>query len=910
MPIQSTYAKEDEHEIVRVGWYYKDLFQEGMSDTDKKSGYAYDYLQKVADYTSWDYDYVYGDWSDLLEKLENGEIDFLCGVAKTDQCSENVSFPDLKMDDEQYVIYKNSSDKSISSSDVNTFNGKKLGLIQDNSMSEYAEKWIEENNVNIEKVYYDDLYAQKEALENGDIDLIVHTTDLSKDDKDLSSVASLGERPYYLAVNKDREDLLNELNDALNTMTSLDPYILQTLQSNNYGTSLTAQSLTQDELLWLDEHSTITVGYLDDYLPYCFTDKKGNTSGILVDVLNQSFKQLDLETNPKIQYKAYKKYDDLVKDLKRGKIDIAFPVLNDLDQLEKDDIHASSEVVKDSGTLFYRKGSKKSSIKRISVNKNNTLQKNYTELTYPDCEIVYCSNSDECLKAVLKGSADGTIMDNLRIQYVTGNSSYDNLSYLQLSSDCGKCFGVKQGDKGILLLLNRSLQLIGSSYGLDCAYQYLDAFNQYTTLDFIRNHIVGVSVPFALFISLIIILLIQNIKRKELQVKEEERLKKEAESANAAKSTFLFNMSHDIRTPMNAVLGYAALMEKELNDPEKLKDYIHKIQISGDYLLNLINNVLEVARIDSGRETLDEEFVDLMDEQYSIILENEMQKKNQTFIKDLDVIHRYVLSDAQKIREIMLNLLSNAVKYTQEGGTITMSLREMDSEKEGYAKYIACVADTGIGMTDDFQKHIFEDFTRERNTTESKIAGTGLGMSIVKKMVDLFDGSVSVESKLGKGSKFTVVVDFKIVNNPEFYLEKRQKEKSKKVIDLSGKRILLAEDNELNAEIAKIILEENGLLVDVVGDGVECVNALHHSKEDYYDLILMDIQMPNLNGYGATRKIRKFEDHKKASIPIIAMTANAFEEDKKEAIEAGMNNHLAKPLDIQKLTEVLEQYLN
>jgi signal transduction histidine kinase/ABC-type amino acid transport substrate-binding protein/ActR/RegA family two-component response regulator len=905
MPVQA----DEKHEVVKVGWYYSDYFQEGMSDNERKSGYCYDYLQKVADYATWDYEYVYGTWSELLEKLENGEIDFLGGVSITQERKDTLLFPDLAMGTEEYYLYKNADDTSISASDLSTFENKKMGLIKDNLMSQYALQWIEENHLNIEVNYYDSFDEQGKALENKEVDLISRTMDNSKNLDGIKSTVKLGQEPYYLAVNKSRSDLLERLNSAISTMTTIDPYLLQNLQYENYGTSLANESLTTIETDWLNTHTTLKVGYLDEYLPYSSTDEDGNATGLMVDVLDGIFDKLDLDTTPTIQYQAYDSYEDILMDLKYGKIDVAFPVLDDLYQLEQEDIHATSEVVNDSGTLFYHKGIKKKDITTIAVNKNNALQIAYTKLMYPNAKIVYCSSVDTCLDAVVKNKADATIMDSLRTQYVTSNSGYDGLSYLQLSTGCGKCFGIQQGNHGILLLLNRGLKALGSNYGLDCAYQYMADLNVYTTLDFIKDHLASVSVICAIIISIVIVLLIQNIKNKQKQVEEAAELKKKAEIASESKSVFLFNMSHDIRTPMNAVLGYTALMEKELDNPGKMKDYLNKIRISGDYLLNLINNVLEVARIDSGREVVDEEFVDLLDERYSVILESEMEKKKQTFTKDLKVDHRYVFSDAQKIREIMLNLLSNAVKYTPEGGHIVMKLEERECSKPGYATYVASVLDDGIGMTKDFKEHIFESFTRERTTTESKIAGTGLGMSIVKKMTALLGGSVSVESELGKGSTFTVVVDFKIVDNPEYYLEKRKEKENPSLIDLSGRRILLAEDNELNAEIAKTLIENQGLSVDVVTDGVECVNAIVAHDAKYYDMILMDIQMPNLNGYGACRKIRQLEDAQKCSIPIVAMTANAFEEDKKEALQAGMNGHLAKPIDIERLMETLSEFL-
>jgi len=375
-----------------------------------------------------------------------------------------------------------------------------------------------------------------------------------------------------------------------------------------------------------------------------------------------------------------------------------------------------------------------------------------------------------------------------------------------------------------------------------------------------------------------------------------EETKIAAEAASQAKTTFLNNMSHDIRTPMNAILGFTKLMMNDIENHEKMQDYIQKIDNSGEYLLSIINNVLELARIESGKESV------------APLMEAEIASKKLDFTITSDIQHPYIYADMAKNKQITMNLISNAIKYTPEGGKVHLDFSEKPSEREGYAKFVTTVSDTGIGMSPEFLEHIFDAFSRERNTTESKINGTGLGMSIVKKLVDLMGGTIEVESELGKGSKFTVTNYHKIVEQPELYLNE-QKEKKPDTTILEGKRILLAEDNELNAEIATAILESNGLVVEHAADGVICVDMVCKAEPGYYDLILMDIQMPNLNGYGATQKIRMIEDKAKAGIPIIAMTANAFEEDREKAITAGMNDFVSKPIVITELLNSMQKIL-
>jgi len=404
---------------------------------------------------------------------------------------------------------------------------------------------------------------------------------------------------------------------------------------------------------------------------------------------------------------------------------------------------------------------------------------------------------------------------------------------------------------------------------------------------------------------------IQAQKEKDEQHKQElQQALNLAEAANRAKTSFLNNMSHDIRTPMNAILGFAQLMEKEKNNPAVISDYLKKMEGAGEYLLTIINNVLDMARIESGKMTMDENFMDLVQQADDavFIFESDMKKKNLTFNVVNDVQHPYVLLDKTKVTEITTNLLSNAVKYTPEGGTITMEMHEQPCDKEGYGTYVMSISDTGIGISKEFQEHLFESFSRERNTTESKIIGTGLGMSIVKKLVDFLGGTITVESELGKGTKFIVTTSHIIVTDPEKYRNDNAIDNTEK-IDFNKKRILLAEDNDLNAEIAMTVLADLGVHVERASDGIICVEMLEEAAPGYYDMILMDIQMPILNGYGATRQIRKIADPQKAGIPIVAMTANAFEEDKKAALDAGMNGHLAKPINVSELVKTLSTIL-
>lgn len=392
--------------------------------------------------------------------------------------------------------------------------------------------------------------------------------------------------------------------------------------------------------------------------------------------------------------------------------------------------------------------------------------------------------------------------------------------------------------------------------------------------------------------------LIKKERMQEAKLKEAYIV---AEEANKAKTDFLNNMSHDIRTPMNVILGYNELMKQYLTDPI-LVDYQNKIEQSGKLLLSIINNVLDMARIESGKMVVEEraEQIGLVVEEIENVFESSAQEKNIVFTTSVDVDHTHVLWDGFKVREILMNLVGNAFKYTPDGGHIAIDVKELDCAKSGYVRIQTQVKDTGIGMSEDYLPTLFDSFSREYNTTIGKVSGTGLGMAIVKNLVDMMDGEICVKSKLGEGTCFTLTFEHRISDEDSIEWNQELDVLDEKSI-LEGKRVLLVEDNDLNAEIAMDILEQSGLVLDRVEDGLACINRLSEVDADLYDLILMDIQMPNMNGYEATRRIRQFENVKKASIPILAMTANAFEEDKKMAMEAGMNGHISKPIDVNVL---------
>ena len=468
-----------------------------------------------------------------------------------------------------------------------------------------------------------------------------------------------------------------------------------------------------------------------------------------------------------------------------------------------------------------------------------------------------------------------------------------------------------KGIKSHQNLLNRGVSLLPDDYVMVNIRTYEQDMYEYTLADFFAEYQFLVIFLLSLIAVLAVAVAVMYVRAARTEKKIHyvlQRALEQAEEGSRAKTNFLFNMSHDIRTPMNAILGFTELLKKNKDKPELVNDYVAKIQSSGDFLLSLINNVLEMARIESGQETLSEEVINVHElvKNVRAVFESSLRAKNLILQTKVLVEHPDAYVDTTKVRQIFLNLLSNAVKYTPSGGKIWLEIREQHSDWQGYGRFQIEVRDTGIGMSEKFLPHIFDEFSRARNTTESKIIGTGLGMPIVKKLVDLMGGSIQVESQVGRGTTFRIVVYFRLAEQQN---SEQEENAAGQLADLRDRHILLAEDNDLNAEIAIAILTEMGCQVDRACDGLECVDMLAKAASDYYDLVLMDVQMPNMNGLQATGAIRSMTDEAKAKIPIVAMTANAFEEDRKKCLEAGMNDHLGKPIDVAIMLQVIARYV-
>ncbi|MCQ2507103.1 MAG: transporter substrate-binding domain-containing protein [Lachnospiraceae bacterium] len=915
LPLNSAYAEKTSDNKVRVGWYELENFQHGSSDDEIKHGYGYEYLQNIANYTGWEYEYVYGNWAELYDMFLKGEIDIMGGMSFTEERGEQMLFPDNVMGNEVYYIYKRSGDNSIDSSDIQSFNGKRIGTIRNNLLSSYFVEWKTENELDCVEVEYDSFDERTAAFFKGELDCIVAVSTYINTGMRCEPVMRIASSDYYLAVSKKRMDLLIELNKAQLAISERIPFYISYLQNKYYEDVALKIALSKEEKTWLDTHSYLRVGFVSEYLPFSDVKSDGKVEGVITDVFENLIEKLGIGDKIKIEYVPFESHDLLMEALQRGIVDAAFPIADSIWMSEKENIAQTASVFESSVYIIYKGEFNEESVKNtIAISSHSAFQRTYAEVFCPESEVIVVNSAQECLDAVLSGRATCTFFNSGRGDKFLSMKEYSSLNFFTYGDSIQYCIGVKKGNNALFSLIERGACVLDKSSLTNAMYKYIHIYNNYSIAEFVHENALMVLLVLAIIIVAILVALffyIMATSKEKKHKKELEAALRDAKQANRAKTAFLFNMSHDIRTPMNAIIGFTDLLEKNKNNAEKITDYVKKIQLSNNYLLSLINSVLEMARIESGVIKNEEVIWDVQDfnEVLYSIFEQDMEKKHITFTRTINIKHTSVYCDPTKLREIFLNIISNAFKYTDEGGKVHMALDEIQTEEEGKILFRTIISDNGRGMSKEFLPTIFDEFTRAQSSTDSKIEGTGLGMAITKKLVDILGGSIEVESELGVGTTFTIIIPHRVPTEEE--LKKINDEKlSEKEIEFKGRHILLAEDNELNREIAVEILTAEGFVVDEAFDGQMAVDMVLEHEGGYYDAVLMDIQMPNLNGYEASKQIRKLTDSKKASVPIIAMTANAFDEDKQNAYVAGMNAHLPKPLEVSELMGILEHVLD
>ena len=912
---------EKQPQTIRVG-----SFEDTFNYVDKngvRRGYGYELMQALAGYTGWKFEYVKCDWSNCFDKLENGEIDIMGDISYIDERAQKMLFPDEPMGEEKYILYADLSDTDIGTSDFKSMDGKRVGVLMGTEPEIMLTEWENKNGIHTKHVNVNSDDDVEKKLANHEIDCFVSLEESIWSEQGISSVTTIGKSGIYFAINKERSDIKMELDYAMRKLDQDSPFFKADLYKK-YFTLDYSQVLTGEEKSWVEEHGNIRIGFLsNDPAVFSLDEETGKLTGMLAEYVSYA---KDCLGNQKLEFniQEYNDYDEMIQALQEREIDMIFYAgRNPCFAEEKGYALTNTAWTYSLMAVTDEKNFDEHNVYTVAVPKEKEALKQHIAFSYPQWKLVDCDSLDDAADMVLNEKADCFLMGASQAM-IYDNSR--NFKSVPLTKTMEACFAVRDGEDSLLSILNKTLKAMPSDMLTSALAIYDSTADKVKFSDFVKDNVLAfflITGFSALSIIVIILILLRKARKAEavakLAANDTQKLNdkleialEKAEDASLAKTRFLNNMSHDIRTPMNVILGYAQLMENELKGkdvPETL-EHLEKLQQSGNLLLSIINNVLDMARIESGKMELDENYCRIDDVRKSLfaVFDEKARKKDIALHYTMNVEHEHVLTDVTKVKEILVNILSNAIKYTPSGGSVMMSVDELPCDEPGYMIVRNRVSDTGIGMSQDYMTKIFDAFTREHNTTKSKIAGTGLGMSIVRKYVDLLGGTIDVESELGKGSTFTVTLKHKIADE-SYYVKKHIEESGTGSEILEGRNILLAEDNDLNAEIAEAILGCAGLKTERVEDGIQCVNMIEKMPAGTYDMILMDIQMPKMNGYKATQAIRRLPDKEKACIPIIAMTANAFEEDKRDAIAAGMNGHIAKPIQLDKLLSMLAEVI-
>ena len=917
LPVKAA-AETAPAKVVRVG-SFEDTFNY-CNEKGARKGYGYELLETLSGYTGWQFEYVTCDWSDCFEKLENGEIDIMGGISYTEDRTEEMLFSDEPMGEEKYYLYADLSRTDLSTSDYKTLNGKKIGVLMGAESEVMLTEWEEKYGLKTQHVNIANNEDVKQKLANHEIDCFVSLEESCWAELGISTITRVGKSSIYYVLNKDRSDLKEELDNAMSTLDEEAPFYTADLCKKYFSLDY-KPILTGEEKAWLKERGAIRMGFLtSDSGVSTYDPATGEITGTITDYIQFA---RDCLGNQELEFQLVG-YDDKEAELnalKSGEIDMIFhfdqsPNLAEEYRLARTNTTwTANMMVVTNKQLFIE-----NQVNRVAVPQNKISLTRYIAFYYPQWEIVDCDTQEDAIKLVKDGQADCFITGvSSEAKYSKNNGFYS----VPLPNPANSCFAVKSGNRSLLSILNKTIKAMPANMLTSSLAMHKSSARKVTLSEFIKDNFFMVLLVSSIFVAVILLTILKLLlkarkaeaaARKAANDTQELNAKlqiaaENAESANRAKSTFLFNMSHDIRTPMNAIIGYADLASRHLDDPAKLEKYMENIQVCGQNLLMLLNNVLDLARIENDKTEMEYSVSDVDKDFRNCIamFQNQADSKGQTLTVTTQLPYPYIYADIPHLTEVCTNLVSNAVKYTGAGGTIRCGITQKPGEKEGWCDTVVTVADNGIGMSQEFQKHIFEPFERERTSTVSKVEGSGIGMGIVKKLVELMGGTVEVESKIGVGSTFTVTIPCRIASEDEIQAKREINPSDQKC--LCGTRILLTEDNDLNAEIATELLQEEGCTVDRAKDGVECVDMLEKAANGTYQLILMDVQMPVMNGYDATKKIRRMDDPQKANIPIVAMTANAFSEDKQVALDAGMNDHIAKPINMSVLVPTLRKYL-
>lgn len=895
MPAPALAAQSDQQiKTVRVGWLVNNEgFQDG-NPGERLSSWGYEYLQTLSYYTpGWQYEYVSGTFTELMDMLETGEIDLMPNISYSEERAQKLLFSSNPEGTERYYIYAKPDRDDLSKGDPQALQGLTIGYNPGVMQTTVGQQWLADEGITCtykEMPGGGDLFA---ALANDEVDAIIMNDTISS--TSASPMFYVGSSDYYFAVPKSRPDLMDDINSAMAAINRVNPRFNDEVKSNYSAQNSGSSSLTGDERTWLKENNnTVTLGYLTGKLPYCNEGENGEMEGSLVSLVTTLHDKFGIT----VKTVAFESNEKLQKALTKGTVDVALPIYRDYWLAEQLGFVQSTSLGSMSLTVIHASRDLNKDLQSIACTNPSIVNHRVLESLYPTATITECESGDEMFNALALGKVSSIIVPSSRMETIRDKHDIEDYGKTELPNTAELSCWISRGEPELLGIINKSIINAGDSLAASNYSSASYTAQESDTLRFLYRNRTAIAATLIGILSASIILLIWSLKRARTE-------REKAVAANAAKSAFLTRMSHDIRTPLNGILGLIEIEELKEGDMQAARESRAKARVAANHLLSLINDILEMGRIEEHKMTLEHESFNLKElcDDALVLCRLRASDRGITLLNTSEpyAVDQGMIGSPTHIRRIIINLLDNSIKYNKHGGTVTFfsTVKPLNDTR---ALFCFTIEDTGIGMTPEFLKHIYEPFAQESNDARSKFQGTGMGMPIVKSLIDMMGGTIEISSELGVGSTFDVQIPLDIDRNPQARIKLVEATPS---CSLAGMSVLLAEDNDLNAEIAQALLESEGVVTTRAANGNEAVDLYLSRPAGSFDAILMDIMMPGMDGYEATRVIRLSGKPDAADIPIIALTANAFAEDAKTAHDAGMNAHLSKPLDFEKLKNML-----
>ena len=895
LPAPAFAADSDQQvKTVRVGWLVNNAgFQEGTPG-ERLSGWGYEYLQTLSYYTKgWQYEYVSGTFTELMNMLEAGEIDLMPNISYSAEREQKLLFSSNPEGTERYYIYAKPDRDDLAKGDPQALQGLTIGCNSGVMQTIVGQQWLADEGVTCTYKEIDTGSALFEALADDEVDAVIMNDTISS--PDASPMFYVGSSDYYFAVPKSRPDLMDDINAAMTSISRVNPRYNDEVKSSYSAQNSGSSSLTGPEASWLKANgNTITLGYLVNQLPYCTQNDDGEMEGSLASLATTLHDKFGIT----VKTVAFSNNEKMVEALSDGTIDAALPFFRDYWLAEQKGVTQSNSMGTVSLTAIHVSNDLDSDLKDIACTENAIINRFELESLFPDATVTEYPNKDEALNALRVGKAHCIVVPSTRLETIRDTYDIEDFETQELTNTAELSCMIPRGKPELLGIINKGIINAGESLSASSYSPTSYSAQESDTFQFVYRNRTAIATAIICMLLTGIVVLVWSLQRAQ-------EARQKADAANAAKTAFLTRMSHDIRTPLNGILGLIEIEELKEGDMQVARESRAKARVAANHLLSLINDILEMGRIEERKVTLEHESFNLKElcDDALVLCKLRASDRGITMLDTSEpyAVDQYVIGSPTHIRQILVNLLDNSIKYNKRGGTVTFSstIKPLDDE---HAVFCFSVSDTGIGMTPEFLAHIYEPFAQEGDDARSKFQGTGIGMSIVKSLIDMMGGTIEISSEVGVGSTFDVQIPLDIDRNPQAreYVNKQPVSCS-----LAGMNVLMAEDNDLNAEIAQALLESEGIIVTRAANGNETVDLYLGRPAGSFDAILMDIMMPGMDGYEATRAIRLSEKADATDIPIIALTANAFAEDAKAAHDAGMNAHLPKPLDFNKLKNML-----